>query len=223
MLLVGALVATGCGSDSSPGAALKQDEPATPKPVTVPTTDEDLDAEVGTATVALLRGAGCELGTYPLEKAEHVDTVDELDHKSFPPTSGHHFEVWAPFGLYDEPVADAYAVHNLEHGGVTVWFGNGVPQEDQDAIAALLDQDEKWLVAPRTDMDGLFSGAWGVGLYCPTAALDKLTPEQLADAVDTWYGAVVSTGSPAEKDVPAYAGSMKEPAPVKDISTEAPF
>ena len=79
------------------------------------------------------------------------------------------------------------------------------------------------VVVPRPDLDGLYSAAWATGLSCPPAALTKLGPDDAAAALDAWYDVVESTGSEAEKDVPAYAGAMKEPTPERDISTEAPF
>ncbi len=222
LTLACALTAAGCGGASKVKQATPTTEPTEPQEVTKLTPDPDLTKAVGAKTVRTFTNAGCMLGTQPLEEAVHVDSADELDHESFPPTSGHHFPDWAPWGLYDEQVPDGYAVHNLEHGGVVVWFGNGVSDEQQDAVAGLLDDGEKWLVAPRDDLDGLFSAVWGAGVYCSKPALAKLAPEQLATALDGWYDAMHSTGSPAEKDLPAYAGAMKEPVPVKDISKETP-
>lgn len=223
VVLVAALVAAGCGGDSDSDSTDSGD--ATPPKVraaTQPTADEDLTDALGDDAKAFT-DAGCAFGTFKLEDPEHVDTDEDLESDTFPPTSGRHFGDWAPFGLYDEPVEDGYAVHNLEHGGVAVWLGTKVDDDTRDAIAELLDADEKWLVAPRKDLEGLFSAAWGTGLSCPPAALEKLGASGTADALDAWYDAVESTGSDAEKDVPAYAGAMKEPTPERDISTEAPF
>jgi hypothetical protein len=223
VLLIAAFVAAGCGGDSGSDSKDSGDAgPVEVRAATQPTADEDLTDALGD-DAKVLTDAGCAFGTYELEDPEHVDAGDDLDSGTFPPTSGRHFGDWAPFGLYDEPVDDGYAVHNLEHGGVAVWLGTEVDDATADAIAELLDDEEKWLVAPREDLEGLFSAAWGAGLTCPPAALDKLGASSTADALDAWYEVVESTGSEAEKDVPAYAGAMKEPTPERDISTEAPF
>jgi hypothetical protein len=223
---IAAAVLAGCGSDDEGGddngSATATPEVVEVRDVDAPEADADLVEAVG-AQAAVLTGAGCTMGTYELGDPDHVDVGTDLDSPSFPPTSGPHYPDWAPFGLYDEPVPDGNAIHNLEHGGVVVWLGVDVDEATTDAVAGLLDDDEKWLVAPRPDIAGLFSAAWGLGLSCPPSALTKLGPEATATALDAWYEAVESTGSPAEKDVPAYAGAMKEPAPVRDISTEAPF
>lgn len=224
-VLAAALVAAGCGDD---GDATKSTDPDTPvkvREVTPPEADEDLTDDLGSAAKTL-RDAGCVFGTYEVGEAEHVDEGEALDDDHFPPTDGRHYNDWAPFGIYDEPIEDGFVVHNLEHGGVVVWLGTKV--EEADEITKLLDDDyvdadEKWIVAPRRDIEGLLSAAWGKGLSCPPAAVTKLGAEATAEALDEWYQTVVSTGSEAEKDVPAYAGAMKEPTPERDISTEAPF
>ncbi|MCW2921696.1 MAG: hypothetical protein JWL76_1570 [Thermoleophilia bacterium] len=223
-LVLAALLAAGCGDDSSPKQSSDTDGPVKIRTVDAPDADEDLTDTLGTAGKDLV-DAGCVFGTYELQEAEHVDEGKRLS-DSFPPTTGKHYEDWAPFGIYDSPIEDGFVVHDLEHGGVAVWTGTKVP--DADALVKALDDDyvdadEKWVIAPRRDIEGLFSAAWGKGLSCPPAAVTKLGTKATAEALDEWYQAVVSTGSEAEKDVPAYAGAMKEPTPERDISTEAPF
>jgi hypothetical protein len=220
-LLAAALVAVGCGGGDDPETK-DRPEPSGPRTVSQPTASEDLTDALGD-TASTLNDAGCAFGTYDLEEPEHVDVGEDLESETFPPTSGRHYDDWAPFGRYDEPIDDGFAVHNLEHGGVAVWLGTDVDDEVADAVGELLDDEEKWLVAPRQDLEGLFSAAWGTGLSCPPDAVEQLGAEGVADALDEWYAVVESTGSEAEKDVPAYAGAMKEPTPERDISLEAPF
>ncbi|MCW2955971.1 MAG: rane protein [Thermoleophilia bacterium] len=213
--------AAGCAGDSgsSDGAS---DEPRAVRAATDPDTDADLASELGD-TATTLGDAGCVFGSYEEEEPNHVDDREDLTWKSFPPTSGNHFDAWASWGYYESEVPDGNAVHNLEHGGVVVWLGTKVDDATRDAIVDLLDDEEKWLVTPRPDLEGLFSAAWALGLSCPPEALSKLGPEATAEALDTWYDTVNSTGSEAEKEVPAFAGAMKEPTPKQDISQEAPF
>lgn len=223
LVAAAAALAAGCGSDAgraSPGRGAS--EPVTMRTVVAPEADPDLTKELG-PTGTELTTAGCSFGSADEQEPLHVDEGDELSGGEFPPTSGRHFEDWAPFGVYDEPLEDGFVVHDLEHGGVAVWLGTRVDEATTTAIGRLPKQDEKWVVAPRADIEGLFSAAWTKGLSCPPGALEKLGPEGTADAVEEWYRTVVSTGSKAEKDVPAYAGAMKEPSPERDISTESPF
>lgn len=219
------VLATACGGDDGAGPksdAKPRTAPATPKEVTVPATDAALTKEVGADATPLLE-AGCVLGTYEVGEAKHVSDGDEIDFTTFPPNGGTHYEDWAPFGVYDEPVPDGYLVHNMEHGGVVTWFGTEVPKPLRSAAQDLADDGEKWVFAPRDDLAGLVSAAWGKGLTCPPTALATLEPETFATGLDAWYDAVASTGSEAEKDVPPYAGAMQEPTPTRDISEDPPF
>jgi hypothetical protein len=221
VLLLASFVAAGCGDDGDAPAKQAETKPDEPRAITAPSADEDLSDALGDSGDALV-DAGCSFGTLELGDPDHVSEDEDLDSPSFPPSSGRHYEDWAPFGLYDEPVPDGNLVHNLEHGGVVAWLGTDVDDATGEAIADLLDDGEKWIVAPREDIPGLYSAAWGLGLSCPPAALEKLGAEQAAELLDAWFEVVESTGSPAEKDVPAYAGAMKEPTPVRDISAETP-
>lgn len=223
LVLVATALFAGCGEEDAAQAPRpgSDGKPVEVREVDAPKRDDELAEDLGEVGPTLT-DAGCTFGTYEVGDPTHVGTDEELDSPSFPPTSGAHYDDWAPFGLYDEPVADGYVVHNLEHGGVVLWVGEEVPDGLVDEVDGLLDDEEKWLVAPRPDIAGLFSAAWGVGLSCPPEAVEQLGAEATADALDEWYEVVESTGSDAEKDIPAYAGSMKEPAPVRDISADAP-
>lgn len=218
-ILVAALLAGGCGDDTASIPATTSD--AKPRVASTPTNDAALTKELDDALAPLV-DAGCAYGTFAEEAADHVDP-DELSWKTFPPASGRHVDKWADFGTYDEPVNDGYLVHNLEHGGVVAWIGDGVTEDQRTAIEGLLDDEEKWVVAPRADLDGLAVHAWAKGLSCSGKDVAGIAPKSLATALDAWYDAVNSTGSDAEKDVPAYGGGLDEPKPSRDISADPPF
>jgi len=217
LVLSAATLATACGGDGDPTRTTRAPQPAPKGEISKATADPTLTEGLGDAAQELT-AAGCVFGVFDEEEAVHVDEDQELKSGTFPPTSGQHFATWAPFGLYDKELEDGFVVHNLEHGGVAVWHGPKVPDATVDAVAKLLDDEEKWVVAPRSDIDGLYAAAWAVGLSCTPEAVERLGPEKTADLLDTWYETVVSTGSDAEKDVPAVPGGMKEPTPIDDIS-----
>lgn len=217
-----ALVASGCGDDDPAARTNKPRHAATAGVITPPVADTKLKDQLGPVAAQLTAG-GCSFGTYKEDEAAHVKDGSSLTWSTFPPTSGVHYDDWAPFGRYEDPVEDGYVVHDLEHGGVAVWIGPKVTEPVSAAIDKLLDDGEKWIVMPRSDLPGIFSAAWGKGLTCPPQALAKLGPAGTARALDAWYEAVASTGSNVEKDLPAYAGAMKDPTPKRDISTPSPF
>lgn len=218
-LTIGALLFAGCGDDSATIPATKSN--AKPRVASTPKPDAALTKQVG-GDLQPIVDAGCVYGTFAEEEASHVD-ADELRWKTFPPASGRHVDKWANYGTYDEPVNDGYLVHDLEHGGVVAWLGKGVTEDQRTAIEGLLDDEEKWIVVPREDLDGIAVNAWAKGLSCTAEQLATIEPKTLATALDAWYGAVNSTGSEAEKDLPAYGGGLDDPKPSRDISKDAPF
>ncbi len=212
----------GCGGgDAEPKASGPRDAAPDPAEVTRPERDDELVAtlgEIGRAAVT----AGCAIGSFDEQEPEHVSEVARDDWNSFPPTSGRHYDRWAPFGVFDETLDDGFTVHNLEHGGVAVWYGDEVADSLVTAIDQNIDDGEKWLLMPREGLDGVASSAWTKLLACDAAALAELGGEDAAALLDAWFEAVVSTGAASEKDLPAYAGGMEDPAPTRDVSIEPP-
>jgi Protein of unknown function (DUF3105) len=87
------------------------------------------------------------------------------DYNSRPPTSGPHGPA-LPWGIHSAPVPVESAVHNLEHGGVVIWYNcDGGPQpldesacdqlvrELTDAVGPRLDDDMFIVLAPYGDME----------------------------------------------------------------------
>jgi len=77
-------------------------------------------------------------------KVDH--TPDDVDYPQSPPVGGPHAPVWLDCGVYDEPVREENAVHDLEHG--TVWISYN-PDLDADDVAELADQlPQNGIMAP---------------------------------------------------------------------------
>jgi hypothetical protein len=84
-----------------------------------------------------MRAAGCTFRTFTgLDPGVHISDPEATPEEwnSFPPTSGPHFGQWVIWGDYDEPVRLAEAVHNLEHGGIVMYYGDDVPEEQVAAV-----------------------------------------------------------------------------------------
>jgi hypothetical protein len=112
-----------------------------------------------------LEAAGCSLQVEPaLEGAHSVadpgGTSDEWN--TDPPTSGPHFAVAAIFGIYDDPLEIARVVHNLEHGGVFILYGDDVPEATVDELRGFYDAHKTGTVmAPLPRLGDEFAlGAW---------------------------------------------------------------
>jgi hypothetical protein len=105
------------------------------------------------AAANALTAAGCQYKHYPAQpRVPHYTTVTPSpppSWNSFPPTSGRHYFEWVLWGDYTEPVPLIKEVHNLEHGGVIIQYGNKVPQSDIQEIHDFWQKDANaMLVAP---------------------------------------------------------------------------
>jgi hypothetical protein len=92
----------------------------------------------------------CLRQTFPPQGRQHVRKVSEsFEYSSVPPTSGPHYG--APLGpavwsVYDRPLDQSALVHNLEHGGVVVQYGSGVPQTAVQQLVDWYGEDPRGLV-----------------------------------------------------------------------------
>ena len=117
-----------------------------------------------------MQDAGCTLRTVDaLDPGVHIsdpeDTPDEWN--TFPPTSGPHFGQWVIWGEYDEPVRLTEAVHNLEHGGIVMYYGDDVPDEEVSQLREFYRSDPTaMLLSPLPRLNDKISlTAW----YAPEA------------------------------------------------------
>lgn len=77
-----------------------------------------------------LAAAGCTTADFPELGRQHVSQLKkDFEYNSTPPTSGPHHPIPAVWNVYDRPVAQFRLVHNLEHGGIVVQYGDDVRPE----------------------------------------------------------------------------------------------
>lgn len=111
-----------------------------------------------------LAAAGCSFKTYPDQGQQHVQSLTaKVDYNSFPPTSGRHYFQPALWGFYDDPLASqVQVVHNLEHGGVVVQWGSGVPSTTVEQLRGFWqDSPNGMLMAPLPKLgDKIALTAW---------------------------------------------------------------
>jgi Protein of unknown function (DUF3105) len=114
---------------------------------------------------AALVDAGCTLEAKPAQPGDHTAAVDATDDPKWntdPPTTGPHYQVPAIFGEYDAPVQIAQAVHNLEHGGVYIFYGDDVPEATVTQLSDFYNEDPTaLLLAPLPRLgETIALGAW---------------------------------------------------------------
>ena len=103
------------------------------------------------SVASAMKSAGWTFKTYPAQpRTPHYTSLPPkkpLEYNSFPPTSGRHYYQWVIWGFYDQPV-DAYQeVHNLEHGGIVIHWGNKVPAAEVEKIRSFYTDDANAILA----------------------------------------------------------------------------
>lgn len=114
---------------------------------------------------AALETAGCTLkiapGGTPAHSIRNPDATSK-QWNTFPPTSGPHYGEPAIFGAYSEPLQQARVIHDLEHGGVFIQYGNKVPQSTVAQLQAFYDNHKPGTILsplPRLGKQ-IALGAW---------------------------------------------------------------
>ena len=57
-----------------------------------------------------------------------------------PPVGGQHNATWMNCGIYDKPVPNERAVHNLEHGAVWITYRPSLPQSEVSQLRAFAEK-----------------------------------------------------------------------------------
>lgn len=112
-----------------------------------------------------VEAAGCTLEAVPALPGEH--SIAEPGSTSAkwntnPPTNGPHYGQAAIFGIYQDEVELARVVHNLEHGGVYILYGNQVPDSTVEQLRSFYEAHKNGtLMAPLFRLGDEFAlGAW---------------------------------------------------------------
>jgi hypothetical protein len=127
-----------------------------------------------------LEDAGCTLQVAKALPGVHSITDPSRTSPTWntdPPTSGPHYAVPAIFGRYEEELEPARVVHNLEHGGIFILYGNKVPDSTVEQLIGFYDDHKTGtIMAPLNRLGEKFAlGAWVVDGDIDNAFLAKCT------------------------------------------------
>jgi hypothetical protein len=113
----------------------------------------------------------------PDEGNSHVNPGQRVTYNQSPPTSGSHWNqagvAPAPWGIKDTPFPNEAIVHNLEHGGVVVFYKGLTPDEVdklKDLVRLLTNNGfKKMILEPYPDMNDarVAISAWDWALKLP--------------------------------------------------------
>lgn len=126
-------------------------------------------AETGVA--AKFRDLGGTFQTHPAlpnlrfkgQRIRHVPAMPPgYEYNSNPPSSGIHTDATVIWGIYDEPIPAISSVHNLEHGGIVIRYGPGVPAREVEKLREFyIDDPNGMIVAPMPGLgDDIALTAW---------------------------------------------------------------
>lgn len=103
------------------------------------------------AVTAAMKQAGCTLVTKKAQSSnQHLSQATQtVTYDTYPPVTGKHHPAAAIWGNYSQPVDPRQAVHNMEHGGVVIWYGTEVSTEERQRISDFYDESPNaMLVTP---------------------------------------------------------------------------
>jgi hypothetical protein len=106
-------------------------------------------SDVNTAQLkGTMAAAGCSYRETPASaSALHMQGENQkVTYSTFPPTSGVHYPVPARWGNYSTTADPRQVVHNLEHGGVVIWYGPDVPPAERQKITVFYDGDPNGII-----------------------------------------------------------------------------
>lgn len=107
----------------------------------------------GTSLASSMSAAGCQLfapapSQAPVDGQVHYETLpDGFQYNTFPASQGPHYPVALQWGFYSQPLEEVRKVHNLEHGGVAIQWGEGVPADVVQQIASWYEKSPNALIA----------------------------------------------------------------------------
>jgi hypothetical protein len=133
-------------------------------------------------------GTATRVGTRNVnEGATHVELTENPTYQNVPATSGPHWNAGngvAPLSwrVYTNPVPEPAAIHNLEHGGIVIWYQSTASDDDVAALTQFVQQqlqttDFKFLLSPWVGTDfgyPIAVTAWDWVLYLDTADIDQI-------------------------------------------------
>jgi hypothetical protein len=130
---------------------------------------------------------------------EVAHTTGDVDYPQSPPVGGPHAPVWLDCGVYDEPVRDENAVHDLEHGAVWITYD---PEADVDVAALEEALPQNGILSPYDGLDApVVVTVWGRQLE-----LDGADDPRLGLFIDTLGG-----GETAPEPFASCAGGIRDP------------
>jgi hypothetical protein len=131
----------------------------------------------------------------------YVHVREDVDYPQSPPVGGDHWDPYLECGVYDVPVRNEYAVHDLEHG--TIWLTYRPDLVDAEGVAELAGHlPDNGIMSPYGDQEApVVITAWG-------RQLDLVGPDDPRIAL---FIAEYGAGETAPESFASCAGGTTDP------------
>ena len=99
------------------------------------------------SVASAMSAAGCTLKTAPNKSRKHITSLTaKIKYNTYPPSNGSHYFAPAIWDFYTTPANPIQVVHNEEHGGVILWWGDKVPSSTIDELRSFYNQSPDAMV-----------------------------------------------------------------------------
>jgi len=99
------------------------------------------------ATTDTMKAAGCTVQNVTATSRKHVTSLSaKVKYNTTPPSNGSHYFSPAIWDFYTEPAKPLQVVHNMEHGGVVIWWGDKVPSSTVERMRAFYNESPDGMV-----------------------------------------------------------------------------
>jgi Protein of unknown function (DUF3105) len=132
----------------------------------------------GDGSSAAIDSKYCTEESFPGLAPRHLSNPDDkVKYNSFPPSSGPHYQQPAPWGIYEDPIKQTILVHNLEHGGIVLQYGDVSEDTLKDIQAFYQDDPYGVVVAPNKKLGKKIAlTAWNEPRYQQEGKFEDVDP-----------------------------------------------
>jgi Protein of unknown function (DUF3105) len=156
--IVAVVIAVAAGGGSGSDAAFGYSKSA--KKATTPPSQKIADL------TQAAKAAKCILRNPPIEGRTHV--TGKVKYHTIPPTSGNHYPIPQPDGVYTKTPPFTHLVHTLEHGRVEIQYKPSLAPKRIAQLGGLFNEDKSYtLLFPNASMPyDVAVTAWGHLVGC---------------------------------------------------------
>ena len=164
--------------------------------------------EIPAEAVRAAEAAGCDALEQPVEpdpSRTHLAPGEAFDYADPPAAAGPHDPSPLPPDphVYEEPVSETRAVHNLEHAYVLVYYrpteGGGPSAEAIEALETFARHEDHMIMAPYPDLSegrGLALLAWNTRWMCPSSVTADQAVAIAAGFAGAFRGTTIAPEAP---------------------------